>query len=109
MHVKNARLARISGHRHDATVKEIAQEKAASLGRAGRRLEDALARLRHCDAENGGAAGREALVEAAAEALYFYVVQREACGLHDSLEIFRELRVPSEIQLRMGVRRKTGQ
>ena len=106
--VKEPLLARIAGKQHDATVREIAQEKAASLGRAGRRLEDSLARLRRHDAENGEGATRAALVEAAAEALYFYVVQREACGLHDTVEILRELRVPTEIQVRMGVRRNPG-
>jgi hypothetical protein len=108
LHSKDPKLARIAGDRHEATVREIAQEKAASLGRAGRRLEDCLAKLRRHDAERGGDEDRAALVEAAAEALYFYIVQREACGLRDSIEIFRELRVPTEIQVRMGVRRKAG-
>jgi hypothetical protein len=107
--VRNPKLARISDLRYNATLEEIAQEKAASLGLAGRRLQEALVRYRE---EACGACADEALKsfrDEAAEALYFYVVQREACGLHDTAEIFRELRVPREIQIWMGVRQSAGQ
>jgi hypothetical protein len=87
-----------------ATNAEIASEKAASLGRAGRRLKEALTSLRE------PSTGPDALtlylerLDEAAEALYFYIVQREACGLLDAAEVTREYDVPRDVQLRMGMR-----
>jgi hypothetical protein len=92
---------------HQAVTLEIAQEKAASLGRAGRRLDDALAALQRLDGSGPArppSAEREDALTEAAEALFFFVVQREACGLRDTAELLRELGVPMEVQLRMGVR-----
>ena len=40
---------------------------------------------------------------AAGEALWYYVVQREACGLRDVEIVLREFRVPREVYLRMGL------
>jgi hypothetical protein len=98
-------MSRKSEHLYQVTLKEIAQEKAASLGRAGRRLEDALAALEVLDG-TGSTEGRVEIIEEAGEALFFYIVQREACGLFDSAEIFRELRVPEEVRRRMGLRKR---
>jgi hypothetical protein len=95
----------------DAVDAEVAQEKAASLRRAYDRLERALAQLhRHDDRSRAApsssppAKSRAELVADAAEALWYYVVQREACGLRDSEAVLRELDVPGEVRLRMGVR-----
>lgn len=87
-----------------ATNAEIASEKAASLGRAGRRLENALQAWRDSAPSDEAEALRLERLEEAAEALYFYVVQREAIGLLDSTEVIREYAVPREVQLRMGMR-----
>lgn len=81
---------------------EIAREKAAALSRAFTGLRDALAALERFDAAPGDPAGRAPRVAAAAEALWRYVVQREACGLRDVDTVLRELRVPREVYLRMG-------
>jgi hypothetical protein len=83
---------------------EIAQEKAASLGRMATRLQDALTRLAAFDTGGPGepSVTRPALVDAAGQALWFYVVQREACGLRDVEAVLREYRVPREVYLRMG-------
>lgn len=84
---------------------EIAQEKASALARAAGRLEDALAALRAFDEEppaQGDTAARRPLVDAAGQALWYYVVQREACGLRDVESVLREYRVPREVYLRMG-------
>lgn len=88
---------------HDATVAEIAAEKAASLGRAGRRLEAALDTLRDAPENPLDPEHRERLVDQAGEALYFLLVQREACGLLNAGEIIEEYRVPREVQLRAGL------
>jgi hypothetical protein len=86
---------------------EIAQEQAAALGRIGRVLEAALARLREFDAAHPGAPAsaqqaRRTLVMEAGHALWMYVVQREACGLRDTRTIMREYKVPGEVQQCMG-------
>lgn len=93
----------------DALNYEIAQEKAVALGRMGRALEEALAKLREYDAAHprSGALpssqqARRFLVTEAGHALWMFVVQREACGLRDSRAIMRDYDVPGEVQQCMG-------
>jgi hypothetical protein len=88
---------------------EIAQEMAVALGRMGRALEQALARLREFDDDHrrsGALASnpqaRRRLVTEAGYALWMFVVQREACGLRDSRMIMRDYDVPGEVQFCMG-------
>jgi len=88
---------------------EIVQEKAATLSRIGKRLEAALGALAAFDAARGEGEGadegrRDELVAAAGEALWYYVIQREVCGLRDSEAVMRQLGVPREVRLRMGYR-----
>lgn len=90
---------------------EIMQEKAAVLARMGRGVQTALERLEAFDAaEQAGsradAAERDALVGAAGEALWYFVVQREVLGLRDADMVMREFRVPREVRLRMGLNRR---
>jgi hypothetical protein len=94
---------------------EIAQEQAAALGRLGRALEAALSALsRHdrADAAQGDTASRrsasadlsrERLVQEASDALWCFVVQREACGLIDQRPLIRAYGIPAEVRNRMGV------
>jgi hypothetical protein len=87
---------------------EIAQEQASALGRMGRALEQALARLGEFDAAHPDAPAsvreaRRALVREAGQALWMFVVQREACGMRDSRTIMREYKVPGEVQQCMGL------
>ena len=71
---------------------QIAQEKASALGRLGRELERALSALRAFDTEHGRFAGltgelskrRDNLVAEAAQALWYLIVQRDACGMYKS-------------------------
>src|SRR5689334_6116552 len=87
---------------------EIAQEQAAALGRMGRALERALARLRefdalpHADAATPARQARRRLVAEAGHALWMFVVQREACGLRDSRAAMHNYNVPGEVQQRRG-------
>jgi hypothetical protein len=91
----------------DALQYEIAQERAAVLARLGRQFEDALAKLEAHDASaSADSAERDALVGAAGEALWYFVVQREVLGLRDSDAVMRELRVPRDVRLRMGLNRR---
>jgi hypothetical protein len=100
--------------REGALEYEIVQEQAAALGRLGHALEAALAALSNYDralAEPGddavrarsGASARAGLVQDASDALWCFIVQREACGLRDWRLIVREYGVPAEVQNRMGV------
>ena len=80
--------------------------------RLGKRLSRALDALLEFDAarpaelHTADRDQRETLVAAAGEALWYYVVQREVCGLRDAEAVMRDLRVPREVRLRMGVIRR---
>ncbi len=83
---------------------ELAQEQATALGRLGRALETALKALAEFDRNQAGStAGRAELVAVAGDALWCFVVQREACGLRDPRPVMRDYRVPAEVQNRMGI------
>ena len=109
------RPPRMNSHkeRESALGYEIVQEQAAALGRLGRALEAALAALSehdglHSDCEKpigqtAAGAVRARLLQEASDALWCFVVQREACGLRDQRAIMRDYRVPAEVQNRMGV------
>ena len=82
---------------------EIAQERASALGRLGRALEGALAALAAYDSgQTEGDAARARLVQQASDALWCFMVQREACGLRDPRPVLRHYGVPSEVYVRMG-------
>ncbi|MDA9546786.1 hypothetical protein ACM43_20595 [Bradyrhizobium sp. CCBAU 45321] len=89
---------------------EIVHEQASALGRMGRALEQSLSRLREFDAAHAATDVREAmqparrkLVLEAGQALWMFVVQREASGLRDSRHIMRTYNVPGEVQRCMGL------
>jgi hypothetical protein len=91
---------------------EIAREKASALGRLGRRLEAALAALAAFDAQADDETPetpavrreqRDALVAAAGEVVWEFIVQREACGLRDSARAMRDYGVPAEVRRRVGI------
>ena len=89
---------------------EILQEKAATLGRLGRDLGAALRALEDFDRAHRDRAAlsagerrqRTELVGAAGRVLWYFVVQREACGLHRTDQVLRDYRVPAEVRNRMG-------
>lgn len=80
--------------------REVLAEKAATLGRAGKALEAALAKLR--TAEPGE--DRDTLVQAAADAAHVYLIQREVCGIHGLGVPLEDFGVPGEVRVRIGVR-----
>ncbi|MGY8632335.1 hypothetical protein RAD15_07545 [Bradyrhizobium sp. 14AA] len=87
---------------------EIVQEQASALGRMGSTLEQALTQLREFDAAHAETpasmqAARRKLVVEAGQALWMFVVQREASGLRDSRHIMRTYNVPGEVQRCMGL------
>lgn len=102
-------LARARARNVESVQAEIAQEKAASLARISTRLQDAIARLEGHDAARADDPDERArLVAAAGEALWYYVIQREACGLRGVEGVLRDFRIPREVHLRMGPARRPG-
>ena len=99
---------------------ELMAERAAALGRGGREVAEALQRLRDFDAAgrdavpgavpgagpgaHTGPVARAALVAAAAEAVWGFLVHRELCGLCDWADVVREYGIPPEVLNRLGAR-----
>lgn len=80
---------------------ELQQEAAGNLGRLGDRLEEALQALAEREAD---ARSRRALLIDAADALFDYVVQREATGFRNTTLALDLMGVPREVRLRMAPR-----
>ena len=78
---------------------ELVGEMAASLGRAGARVETSLKRL--AEAESG-TQQRAMLLKEAADAVYAYLIQREVCGLRRHDDVVRDYRIPREVVARLG-------
>jgi hypothetical protein len=76
---------------------EMLEEKAAALGRAGKRVEETLAVLQQSTGPDRAAARR-----AAAEAVYAYLIQRELCGLKDQNAVVRAYGIPSDVMAILG-------
>jgi hypothetical protein len=102
-----------SGQSTASIEQEIVAEKAATLGRAGERLQAALEALARVDTEiaagGGGLADRRQELRAdAAEKLWFLIVQREAIGLGHHEGIYQFYRVPRELRAVAGPRKRRG-
>lgn len=79
---------------------ELMEEQAHSLGRAGRKVEAALAELR----DHPGGEGRAEALRAAADAVWGYFVQREVMGLRNRAEVIAQYEIPREVLVRLGAR-----
>jgi hypothetical protein len=88
---------------------EIRQEQAATIGRLARELRDALDALDTFTASSGKPAAdscdpqRARLVDAAAYALWNFVVQRECSGFRGTEQVLNEYAIPLEVRAKMGV------
>ena len=82
----------------------VREESAANLGRAGGKLQAAVAALAQWDraARAGGCDTRQALLQDAALALWEYVVHREAMGLTNHDLVDHVYGVTPELWRRMG-------
>lgn len=78
---------------------ELMGEQAASLGRAGRKVEAALAALKQAAPE-----ARDAQVKVAADAVWAFLIQREIMGFRDRDRIVAEYAIPREVMARLGAR-----
>jgi len=78
---------------------ELMAEQAASLGRAGKRVEKTLAALRRAsDAE------RPAALKAAADAVWGLFIQRELMGQRNQKPLIDHYGIPPEVLARLGAR-----
>jgi hypothetical protein len=84
----------------DSIHHEILAEKAATLGRAGKKLAAKLALLRQAAAD----ADRASLVQDAADAAHNYFIQRELCGLRSHQGAIDDLDIPKEVMARVGIK-----
>jgi hypothetical protein len=87
-----------------ALEQEIFNEKAGTLARLNRKLEEALARLPELDpdADEAACEKQDRLTAEAGEALWHVTIQRELCGLTRHKEFFDHMKVPRTVRLRMG-------
>lgn len=81
---------------------EIASEKASTLGRAGKAVEDALNRLQ--DPVLLADLGREVLLKEAAEAVWTFFIQRDVVGLRDHSTVIGDYQIPRAVLVRIGAR-----
>jgi len=94
-------VARLGVETGDAVLRyELLEEQAHSLGRAGRKVEAALAALR----DHPGGEGRGAVLKAAADAVWSFLVQREVMGLRDRNAVVAQYGIPREVLARLGAR-----
>jgi hypothetical protein len=93
---------------------EIREEQASTIGRLGRELRATLDALeafdRHADGDRAGGdrsdAERARLVDAAAYALWNFVVQRDCSGLRFTERVLEDYAVPAEVRVKMGAVRR---
>jgi hypothetical protein len=85
---------------------EIRQEQAATIGRLARELRDALGALDTFNSAKAGADSRDPqrarLVDAAAYALWNFVVQRDCSGFRGTEQVLKDYAVPVEVRAKMG-------
>jgi hypothetical protein len=89
---------------------EIRQEQAATMGRLARELRDTLDALdafdRRASSSNTAADRRDPqrarLVDAAAYALWNFVVQRECSGFRETEHVLKGYALPAEVRAKMG-------
>ena len=81
--------------------KELQAERAAALGRAGKRVEDALAQLAQ------GSDSHPDLIQEAATAVWYYMITRESLRMYDHKAALAIYQVPDYVLARVGVVRPT--
>lgn len=80
---------------------ELAEEQAGTLGQLGRALEAALAALKAADPKDRTLVRQ--LNAAAGEALWYFLIQREALGLRDERRVIATFGVPPQVVAMMGI------
>jgi hypothetical protein len=83
---------------------EMMAERADSLGRAGLKVEAALAALESAPDDQ-----RDTLLDAAAAHVYALFIQREICGLRNGKDVIARYGIPGAVLARLGVVRQPKQ
>ncbi|USD39291.1 MULTISPECIES: DUF6665 family protein [Ferrimonas] len=96
-------LDSLRSDKYSSLESEIAKEKATTLGRAGKRLQQAIDHY-YADIDGAGESQRQSLVEAVTDAVWALILQREFSGFcHQNLEwITEHYDVPQEAISRLG-------
>ena len=81
---------------------EIRGEMAGTLGRLLQHLEKTLAAANAADETDPQ---RDEKLDAAANALWHVVIQRELCGFRNTERFMRDYGIPASIRYRMGIAR----
>jgi hypothetical protein len=81
---------------------ELLEEIDAAVGHTERDVERALRALRDHDSDQRDPEDRQALLDAAVEAVWKLIVQHEACDCSDHRELVTRYRIPSEVMSRIG-------
>ena len=113
-HFADIKAQQVSQHDPDNPLAvEIQQEAAAAFFAACRKMVDSLEALKAFDGAVGLAtrdkqqiARRSELLEAAAERVFFVIIQREAMKLSRDEHFFEHYEVPDEVKTRLGPRRR---
>lgn len=87
----------ISQAGNDVLAHELQAERASALGRAGRRLENALSALADAPPDQ-----RAMLTNRAGRIAWEFMIQREMAGLRDWPAVVRLYRIPDSALRRMG-------
>jgi predicted secreted protein len=88
-----------------ALATEMKGEQAANLGRLGREVEKTMAALTEAG-DAVSAEDRRRLVDAAANAVWRYFIQREATGLRSHAQAIAHYRIPGAVLARVGAQPK---
>ena len=82
---------------------QMMAEQASSLGRLGSDAEKALAAL-NATSTAPGSDEHEALTNAAAKAVWYFFIQRDACGIRDHDTFIPHYKVPRAVLARLGTK-----
>ena len=80
------------------------EDRAYAMGLAGKKLERAMAALEATNTNEDG--GRDELIDAAADAVWAYMIVREAAGFYDHRGALALFRVPGRVLARVGIVRR---
>jgi hypothetical protein len=86
----------------DSIEAELREERAATLGKAGKAIEVALHEL------TTGVPGltEDELLDEAGTKVWYYLITRESCGMYDHKEALAIYGVPDRVLARVGVTRR---
>jgi hypothetical protein len=84
---------------------DLLEEIDSAVGHTERDVERMLRALRVHDADQRDPEERQALLDAAVEAVWRLVVQHEACDLTDHRVLIERYRIPAEVMSRIGASR----